>query len=129
MKLQQKDVIITIGPSRAGKGTLLTALKGNTMSLVSVEDLEEDGNTQFQDAAVDEIMVPVNNNDEPLLDENISHQRNSHTLVPRLIYGPYYSQKFEALNGHWLIDFPGMFDSKGGEMQIIIDYALKMIIE
>lgn len=33
MKLQQKDVLVVIGQSRTGKGTLLSALQGNSIKL------------------------------------------------------------------------------------------------
>ena len=40
MDLAGKDVVVVIGPSRSGKGTLLTALQGHNMQLVFKDDQE-----------------------------------------------------------------------------------------
>lgn len=40
MKLQDKDIFIVLGPTRTGKGTLLTALKGIEMKLFRKKDVE-----------------------------------------------------------------------------------------
>ena len=41
MQLQHKDVFIVLGPTRTGKGTLLTALKGVQMKLFRKRDVQE----------------------------------------------------------------------------------------
>ena len=42
MQLADKDVVVVIGPSRAGKGTLLAALSGQRMELKYVGDESDD---------------------------------------------------------------------------------------
>ena len=56
LNLANKDVIVVIGPSRSGKGTLLAALQGSKMGLVCAE--EQDGD-EFQAAAVNMVMAPI----------------------------------------------------------------------
>lgn len=53
----------------------------------------------------------------------MSHQSNSHTLAPSIVHGPEYTE-FESLNGNYLVDFAGMFDSKGPELDTILDLGL-----
>ena len=53
----------------------------------------------------------------------ISHSSNSHTLAPSIAHGPDFSE-FKQLQNHYLIDFAGMFDDRGGEIEIAIDIAL-----
>jgi len=70
------------------------------------------------------LMQAVDEDKNPIPNDIVSHQRNSHTLVPSLFCGPEYPQQFEQLNGRYLIDFPGMFDSKGDEIDVAIDLTL-----
>ena len=41
MDLKNKDIFIVLGPTRTGKGTLLTALKGIQMKLFKKKDVEK----------------------------------------------------------------------------------------
>ena len=41
MQLKNKDVFIVLGPTRPGKGTLLTALKGVPMKLFRKKDHQD----------------------------------------------------------------------------------------
>ena len=116
---------MVIGPSRVGKGTLLTAFTGIKMGFVSSED--QDGE-EFQSAATNMIMAPIIE-EEAVPHAIISHYRNSHTLAPTLFYGPDFPKTYKGLNGNHLIDFPGMFDSRGDEISMAIDLALQMIIK
>ena len=75
------------------------------------------------------LMVPVDDQGGKKDSEIISHSTNSHTLSPSIAHGPEYIDKFSALKDHYLIDFPGMFDSKGSEIEVAIDMALQMIIK
>ena len=69
------------------------------------------------------IMAPIVE-EEAQSHKIISHRRNSHTLAPTLFYGPNYPERYQSLNGKYLIDFPGMFDTKGTEIDLAIDLAL-----
>eukprot|EP00351_Strombidinopsis_sp_SopsisLIS2011_P001728 CAMPEP_0116874466 /NCGR_PEP_ID=MMETSP0463-20121206/5921_1 /TAXON_ID=181622 /ORGANISM="Strombidinopsis sp, Strain SopsisLIS2011" /LENGTH=89 /DNA_ID=CAMNT_0004518125 /DNA_START=308 /DNA_END=577 /DNA_ORIENTATION=- len=72
-------------------------------------------------------MAPVDNDGKPMNIDFISHYVKSHTFLPSLLAGPKFD-KYPALNGKYLIDFPGFFDSKGPEVSLGIDLALKMVI-
>ena len=86
MNLADKDVLILIGPSRAGKGTLLSALQGNKMKLVDVDSDEE--SEVLHNAATSKVMAPVDDDNQPIKSDIISHLGNSHTFVPSLVFGP-----------------------------------------
>ena len=75
------------------------------------------------------IMCPVDGTDKAVKSEIISHARNSHTLIPTIRHGPEFIKEFSLLNGKYLIDFPGMFDSKGPEIDIAIELLLQMIVK
>jgi len=77
MQIENKDVIVVIGPSRSGKGTLLAALEGVKMGLVCAEDQEGE---EFENAAVNMVMAPIDANGKAVNHEMISHGSNSHTL-------------------------------------------------
>lgn len=77
-------------------------------------------------------MVPFDkfvNYGQALDSKLISHQTNSHTLAPTIACGQNpYPPQFSALFGSYFIDFPGIFDTKGEEIGIAIDLAMKYII-
>ena len=73
-------------------------------------------------------MSAVDESGNPIISPIVSHQRNSFTVFPSIFCGPKYADEYYGLNGSYLIDFPGMFDSKGDEIDIIIDLTLQMII-
>lgn len=58
----------------------------------------------------------------------ISHERNSHTLRPKIVGGPDYYEQFNQLQDHYLIDFPGIFESRGPELDIAIRLSLQQIL-
>lgn len=60
----------------------------------------------------------------PILSEIMSHERNSHTLRPKIIGDGHYIPQFSQLEGTLLVDFPGIFESKGLELEISIHLAL-----
>ena len=94
MNLTHKKVLVVIGSTRAGKGTLLTALKGIKMKYAFREDLIEDSNGLFKedDIIENKIMVPVDDEEKPLVSEMISHGQNSHTIKPSIVHGPDYPE-------------------------------------
>ena len=87
------------------------------------------GQLKEQDIFENKIMVPVDDEGNALCTEMISHALNSHTLKPSIVHGPDYPEQFEGLKGTYLIDFPGMFDTSGSEIGVVIDLALKMIVQ
>lgn len=70
---------------------------------------------------VNKAMVPVDENNTPIASEIVDHGQASHTFTPKIVAGP-------NKDGMYLIDFPGMFDSKGNEIDILIDMTLKIIV-
>ena len=40
-----------------------------------------------------------------------------------------YIGEFSQLNGTWLVDFPGMFESKGLELDIALDLTLQRVLQ
>ena len=71
-------------------------------------------------------MAPKSAADPDLPDDNaiISHLHNSHTFKPKIVSNGNYSDNFKDLNGTFLVDFPGMFDSKGYDLDIAMHLAL-----
>jgi len=51
MELNNKDIILTIGPSRVGKGTLCSALKGIEMKRASKIEIEKQLNIDKSEIA------------------------------------------------------------------------------
>ena len=67
-------------------------------------------------------MAPEGPDGEPIVEEIMSHSHNSHTIVPKIPQqSPDYPAEYSELNGTWIVDFPGMFESKGLELDIAID--------
>jgi Fe-S cluster assembly ATPase SufC len=83
MDLKNKKVLIFCGPSRSGKGTMIQCLKGTQMKLLRKSDLSKDMQEKLKISGIS-IMCPVDSNSEPILSEIISHERNSHTLIPSI---------------------------------------------
>lgn len=55
----------------------------------------------------------------------ISHSHNSHTLRPKLVRDPpVYPKEFCGLDGIHAVDYPGMWESKGPELDISMHLAL-----
>ena len=113
-----------MGPSRTGKGTLLTALKGQKIGLFR-RKAKDRQKAVYKSAATATFMAPMGEDGEPIEGDIISHSHNSHTIVPKIpMEKAEYIEEYKGLNGCWLVDFPGMFESKGLELDIAIDLTL-----
>lgn len=127
MKLEDKDVFLVIGPSRAGKGTLLASILGHKMKFFKrnkVKDTAVGKNIQ-----VAHFMAPVDKDGvTPLENQIVSHSHNSHTLKPKIVGNAKYPAEYSQLDGTFLIDFPGIFESKGVELDIASHLALQRIM-
>ena len=102
LDLADKDIVVVIGASRSGKGTLLTALKGKKIKFMPIGDMFEDGegdeNSETSDyGCVGMLMVPVDEDEANSDSGIISHSSNSHTLAPSIAHGPQYIEEFSAL--------------------------------
>ena len=75
-------------------------------------------------------MAPISadKKDLPGSSKIISHQHNSHTIKPKIPCEPKYPYDFYEMNGTHLIDFPGMFESKGAELDIAMHLTLKKVL-
>ena len=72
MKLEEKDIFVVLGPTRTGKGTLLTALQGTKMKFYRKKDVDQTdvGKEAYQKF----FMAPVDDNDDgPASSKIISH--------------------------------------------------------
>lgn len=70
-------------------------------------------------------MAPVGDDGEPKITQFISFSHNSHTLKPKFVKDPpAWDEKFMGLDGWHGIDFPGMFESRGPEIEQAIMLAL-----
>ena len=83
---------------------------------ISKKDKEDSESSSSEDE-LDRKFTPVKN-------AIVSHQRNSHTMAPSIKSGPEFPERFSELNGSYLVDFPGMFDSKGDEIDVAVDLTL-----
>lgn len=63
---------------------------------------------------------------EPIELNIISHQHNSHTFYPKIVGNPV--EQFEGFSDCLMVDFPGMFDSKGPIMDIAMLLGLQRIL-
>lgn len=51
----------------------------------------------------------------------ISHGRNSHTLKPKFVSDPpVYGDEFCGLDSIHSVDYPGMFESRGPELDVAL---------
>ena len=118
-----------LGPSRTGKGTLLCALLGHKIKMMKKKDVK---NTDFYSEVTSNMfMACVDAQGKPLRNAIMSQSQNSHTLSPKIIGDvASYPKKFveAGLNQMHLIDFPGMFDSKGPELEIAFTLSLQRIL-
>lgn len=76
-------------------------------------------------------MAPCDPNNEsiPISIDFISHKRNSHTFCPKIIGQPIDDYNDAINGGLHLVDFPGMFDTKGTVIEIAMLMALQKIIK
>lgn len=122
MDLKEKDLLVVIGQSRTGKGTLLSALKGHRMKLFKRKKRE--GGVHAR-AVKPYFMAPVGADGQPVESDLIDHGNNSHTFVPKLVMEEArYIDEFKELDGRHIVDIPGMFESKGSEIDIAMDLTL-----
>lgn len=82
MKIQNKDILVVIGQSRAGKGTLLSALRGQKIQLFR---RKKNLGGIHEKAAKAWFMAPVDEKGQPAESELIDHGSNSHTFVPKIV--------------------------------------------
>ena len=66
--------------------------------------------------------------DLPHESDLISHQFNSHTLQPKIVGGPNFHPDFHHMEGHYLIDFPGIFETRGSELDIAMHLILQKLL-
>lgn len=127
MAVQSKEIFIVMGASRTGKGTLLAALHGVKMKYFRKDKTDR----TFSDlevtkqAAGNAFMAPVDDDGMPEVNSIISHKHNSHTLGPKFVPGsPNYPQDYSALQNIYSVDYPGLFESKGPELDISMQLTL-----
>ena len=127
MQLEDKDIFIVVGASRTGKGTLLAALRGVNMKYFQRRKVE---NTAIgKEATQNCFMAPVDKDGNPLYDKIINHSHNSHTLKPKFVTNPpEYADDYCGLDGIYSVDYPGMFESKGPELDAALYLSLQRIL-
>ena len=105
-KLQDKEAIIVIGNTGAGKSTLVNYLSGCTLRLQSPEELPEELDL------LDDIITVLPKSDGGTLDEimPIGHTKTSKTFMPQIETDP------EGQNTY--CDCPGFLDNRGAEINI-----------
>lgn len=110
-----------IGPTRTGKGTLLTAIKYNNLKYCKRKDLKKQ-NIQACQAT---LLAPFHINGEDVIQNDIiSHSHNSHTLQPKIPFESPYHKDFSQLDKYHLVDFPGIFEQRGPDLDISIHLSL-----
>lgn len=126
MDHKNKNIFIPLGASRTGKGTLLAALLGYKLKIFNKKKLKD--NPVAQKAALRNFMAPCDPEDEslPIELDFMSHQHNSHTIYPKTLGAP--ESFFEGFENTIMVDFPGMFDSKGTILEIAMLLSLQRII-
>ena len=132
MKLENKDIFIVIGPSRTGKGTLLAALQGHNMKFVTKNNKTDEKLTKCSVAlssASKSFMAPIDKDGVPSSNKIISHQHNSHTLKPKLVSDPpAYGEQYSELKGTYSVDYPGLWETKGVELDIAMQLTLQKVL-
>lgn len=114
-----------IGPTRTGKGTLLNAIKYNNLKFYRRKDIKD---KKFQ-ASQAFFLAPEDRKAKgPNICGTISHAHNSHTLQPKIPFLPPYHGDFNDLNKYHLVDFPGIFEQRGPELDISIHLCLQKIL-
>lgn len=131
MDIADRDVIIPIGGTRAGKGTVILAFQGVKFAPKYVEDFEDQNEESEKQVTLPHecyVMAPVSEEGKIIENELMSHRAQSHTLEPKVLPGCIY-EKYNVLNGNYFIDFPGLFDTSGGAIEIAVSLLLKWIIQ
>ena len=126
MHLEDKEVFLVIGASRTGKGTLLEALTGTNFKFIKKKDFPSVD--WIQKSATLTMMAPeVEGN--PVEKMIVSHSFNSHTLKPKLVSDPpKYGDHFCGLDKFHMVDYPGMFESKGPELDSALYLGIQKIL-
>ena len=71
-------------------------------------------------ASMNSFIAPANNG-KPVQEKIISHGWNSHTLKPKFVTDPpIYGDEFCGLDSIHSVDYPGMFESRGPELDIAL---------
>jgi len=129
MELAEKDVFVIIGATRSGKGTLLTAIQGRKMSLFKQSGKGVKDSEVGKESATHAFLAPIDlETMTPQKSETISHKHNSHTFKPKIPFDPPYPKAFSGLDQYHLIDFPGIFEQRGAELDISIHLTLQKIL-
>lgn len=131
LAVDEKEIFIVIGASRTGKGTLLAALHGAQIKYFK----KDKKNQALADSAITKtalgstFMAPVGADGLPQESAIISHKHNSHTLGPKFVNEtPCYPDAFSDLQGIYSVDYPGLFESKGPELDISMQLGLQRLI-
>lgn len=87
------------------------------------------GTAACKESAMATYMAPVDpkNNSMPDTNNIISHQHNSHTFYPKVVGSP--AELFTPYNNMTMVDFPGMFDSKGVVLDIALELSLQRLLK
>jgi hypothetical protein len=74
-------------------------------------------------------MAPVGPNGMPISSEIMSVGHNSHTLYPKIPFYCQYPAIYEqaGLKDTYLLDFPGLFESRGLELDLTVSLTLQKI--
>ena len=68
-------------------------------------------------------------NGAPSENRIISHVRNSHTLKPKFVSDPpVYGDEFCGLDSIYSVDYPGMFESRGPELDVALYLGIQQIL-
>ena len=74
-------------------------------------------------------MAPVGPDGKPIENAIISHQFNSHTLKPKFVSDPpVYGDEYCGLDKFHCVDYPGMFESKGPELDTALYLGIQKIL-
>jgi hypothetical protein len=74
-------------------------------------------------------LAPVGDDGLPQANAIISHQHNSHTLSAKFVENtPKYPVEMSGLEGIYSVDYPGLFESKGPELDISMQLTLHKLI-
>ena len=92
MELQDKDVVLVLGPSKSGKGIVSLAMMGETIKKFNPFDFILE-NPEFKDSEMgtqilknnQEIFMKVDKQGKPMENQFVSHQKQQHTMIPKLM--------------------------------------------
>ena len=97
------------------------------MKLFRKKDVEQ--SSAAKEAYQQYFMAPVLDGQQPGESNIISHQYNSHTIRPKFASDTTkFPEEFQDLDGLHLVDFPGLFETRGPEIDIAIHLTLQRIL-